>query len=143
MEDVHFTGKMAITPQKVSYYEVTYLVKNQLKETILAWVEERNGIRRTTKSKEDIMKLLKEVALSMWPMRIQEDVLRGYIRPGFTREQVRLSWGSPDHVNTTRIFGGTHEQWVYGEPPFPKSYVYFENGTVKNWEFLTNGENDR
>jgi hypothetical protein len=31
---------------------------------------------------------------------------------------------------------GVHDQWVYGKKPFPKAYVYFENGVVKNWEFL-------
>jgi hypothetical protein len=82
--------------------------------------------------------LLKDLSKTLWPIRIQEDVLHGFIRQGFTREQVVLSWGKPDHVNTTRTLVGIHEQWVYGEPPFPKSYVYFENGLVKSWEFIRN-----
>jgi len=82
--------------------------------------------------------LLNDLSKTLWPIRIQEDVLRGFIRQEFTREQVVLSWGRPDHVNTTRTLVGIHEQWVYGEPPFPKSYVYFENGLVKSWEFIKN-----
>jgi hypothetical protein len=80
--------------------------------------------------------LLNDLSKTLWPIRIQEDVLKGYIRQGFTREQVVLSWGRPDHINTTQTLVGVHEQWVYGETPFPKSYVYFENGLVKSWEFF-------
>ncbi len=135
-DDTQFTGKMAITPQKIPYYEVSYGVNISSREAILGWVEERNGIRRSTKTKEEMRNLLNDLSKTLWPIRIQDDVLRGYIRQGFSREQVVLSWGRPDHVNTTRTLVGVHEQWVYGEPPFPKSYVYFENGLVKSWEFF-------
>ena len=80
--------------------------------------------------------LLKELALTLWPIRIQNDILAGYIRVGFTPEQVILSWGQPNHINKTMTLVGVHEQWVYRESPFPNSYVYFENKVVKNWEFL-------
>lgn len=138
-ENVHFTGRIASTPQKRTFYEVTYGVNSTFREEILGWVEQNDGIRRSSKSKEEVRTLLKDLSKTLWPIRIQEDVLHGYIRQGFTREQVVLSWGRPDHVNTTRTLVGIHEQWVYGEPPFPKSYVYFENGLVKSWEFITNG----
>lgn len=138
VEDVQFTGKLAITPQKLSLYEVSYMVNTTSKEEILGWVEEKDGIRRSTKTKEEMRNLLKDLSKTLWPIRIQDDILRGYIRQGFTREQAVLSWGRPDHVNTTRTLVGIHEQWVYGEPPFPRSYVYFENGVVKSWEFFTN-----
>jgi hypothetical protein len=138
IDDVQFTGKMGRTPQERFFYEVSYLVNTTSREEILGWVEEGDGIRRSTKTKEEMRNLLKDLSKTLWPIRIQEDILRGYIRQGFTREQVVLSWGRPDHVNTTRTLVGVHEQWVYGEPPFPKSYVYFENGIVKSWEFLKN-----
>ncbi len=137
-EDVHFTSRIALTPQKQTYYEVSYGTNSTLREEIFGWVAENNGIRRSTKNKEEMRTLLKDLSKTLWPIRIQEDVLRGLIRQGFTREQVVLSWGKPDHVNTTRTLVGIHEQWVYGEPPFPKSYVYFENGVVKSWEFIRN-----
>jgi hypothetical protein len=139
-EDVQFTGKATLTPLKLTFYEVTYGMNTTIREEILGWVEATDGIRRSTKSKDEMRTLLKNLSKTMWPLRIQEDILRGYIRQGFTREQVVLAWGRPDHVNTTRTLVGVHEQWVYGEAPFPKSYVYFENGVVKNWEFIKNGE---
>ncbi len=139
IDDVQFTGKVSFTSQKDSFFEVTYQVNNLSKEEIQGWIEEKNGIRRPTKTKEEVRDLLKDLSKSLWPIRIQEDILRGYIRQGFSREQVVLSWGSPDRVNTRTIAGGVHEQWVYGDPPFPKSYVYFENGSVKSWEFFNNG----
>jgi hypothetical protein len=139
VDDVQFTGKTARTPQERFFYEVAYLLNTTSREEILGWVEEKDGIRRSTKSKEEMRNLLKDLSKTLLPTQIQEDILRGYIRQGFTREQVVLSWGRPDHVNTTRTLVGVHEQWVYGEPPFPKSYVYFENGLVKSWEFLKNG----
>jgi hypothetical protein len=137
-EDVHFTSRIALTPQKLTYYEVTFGTDSTLREEIFGWVAENDGIRRSTKNKEEMRTLLKDLSKTLWPIPIQEDVLRGFIRQGFTREQVVLSWGRPDHVNTTRTLVGIHEQWVYGEPPFPKSYVYFENGMVKSWEFIRN-----
>ena len=139
-DDVHFTGKAALTPQKLTFYEVTYGMNTTVREEIFGWVEGTDGIRRNTKNMGEMRDLLKDLSKTMWPIRIQEDILRGYIRQGFSREQVVLSWGRPDHVNTTRTLVGIHEQWVYGEPPFPKSYVYFENGVVKNWEFFNNGD---
>ncbi len=136
IDDIQFTGKMANTPQKIPYYEVILGMNAPSKEEILGWIEEKTGIRRGTKTKEEMRNLLKDLSKTLWPMRIQDDILRGYIRQGFTREQVVLSWGRPDHVNTTQTLVGIHEQWVYGESPFPKSYVYFENGFVKSWEFF-------
>jgi hypothetical protein len=138
-DDVLFTGKAALTPQKLTFYEVTWGMNTTFREEIFGWIEGTDGIRRSTKNKGEMRDLLKDLSKTMWPIRIQEDILRGYIRQGFSREQVVLSWGRPDHVNTTRTLVGVHEQWVYGEPPFPKSYVYFENGVLKNWEFFKNG----
>ena len=137
-EYLQFTGKATVTPSKHTFYEVFYGMNTTIREDILGWVEEADGIRRSTKSKDEMRTLLKDLSKTMWPLPIQEDILRGSIRQAFTREQVVLSWGRPDHVNTTRTLVGVHEQWVYGEPPFPKSYVYFENGVVKSWEFIRN-----
>ncbi len=139
IDDVQFTGKISFNSQKESFFEVTYQVNNLSKEEIRGWIEEKNGIRRPTKTKEELRDVLKDLSKSLWPIRIQEDILRGYVRQGFSREQVVLSWGPPDRVNTRTIAGGIHEQWVYGDPPFPKSYVYFENGLVISWEFFNNG----
>lgn len=138
IDDVQFTGKRAAVPDRSVLYEVTYNLNSEFTQKLTGWVREEEGIRRSNRTKEEMNTLLSDVANSLWPMNIQNDILRGYIRTGFTREQVLLSWGKPDHVNTTRTLVGIHEQWVFGEAPFPRSYVYFENGVVKTWEFLKN-----
>ena len=136
VEDLHFTGKKIPTPDGNIFYEVLYEVNIEFAERILGWIEERNGVRRGDKTPDEIRALLKDLAYTLWPITIQTDVLRGQIRAGFTPEQVLLAWGKPDHINKTRTLVGVHEQWVYGENPFPNTYVYFENGEVKSWEFL-------
>ena len=139
VEDLQFTGKKVSTPDRNTLYEVTYEVNLEFVDRILGWIEERNGIRRSDKNPDEMRALLKDLAYTLWPLPIQTDVLRGQIRTGFTPEQVVLSWGKPDHINKTRTLIGVHEQWVYGENPFPNTYVYLENGEVKSWEFLKSG----
>ncbi len=136
VEEIQFTGIRIAPPQKNLFYEVTYEIINEYIEKSMGWVKEQDGIRRADKNIDEMMELLKKLARTLWPIKIQNDILRGFIRTGFTSEQVVLSWGPPDHVNTTKTFLGTHEQWVYGGKPFPKVYVYFEDGAVKSWEFL-------
>lgn len=135
-EEVHYTGKKASLPDKPQLFEVTYEVNMELIEKVYGWIEDQNGIRRADKNIEEMMELMKSLAATLWPIRIQNDILWGYIRVGFTPEQVILAWGKPNHINKTRTFVGLHEQWVYGDKPFPRAYVYFENGLVKNWEFF-------
>jgi hypothetical protein len=135
-EEIQFTGKKFVTAQKTTLHEVVYEQNSETTEKILGWVDEKSGIRRSKKTKEEMKNLLQELSKTSWPLQIQNDILGGYIRTGFNPEQVVLSWGRPDHINTTKTLVGVHEQWVYGENPFPDSYVYFENGLVNNWEFL-------
>lgn len=45
---------------------------------------------------------------------------------GMNEEMARMSWGSPESINTTTGSWGTHEQWVYGG----NDYLYFENGIL-------------
>ncbi len=135
-EEVHYTGKKTSLPNNSHLFEVTYEVTVEFIEKVYGWIEDYHGIRRADKNMEEMLELMKSLAATLWPLRIQNDILRGYIRVGFTPEQVILAWGKPNHINKTRTFIGVHEQWVYGEKPFPKAYVYFENGLVKNWEFF-------
>ncbi len=139
VEDLQFTGKKVPIPDKNTLYEVTYEVNLEFVDRLLGWIDERNGIRRSDKNADEMRALLKDLAYTLWPLPIQTDVLRGQIRVGFIPEQVILSWGKPDHINKTRTLIGVHEQWVYGENPFPNTYVYMENGEVKSWEFLKSG----
>lgn len=136
VEELQFTGKKVSPPQKPPFFEVIYEVNIDHTEKLIGWVAAQDGIRREDKNTEEMMDILKNLAKTRWPLKIHNDILRGYIRMGFTPEQVILSWGRPEHVNTTRTLMGVHEQWVYGEKPFPRAYVYFENGLLKSWEFL-------
>jgi hypothetical protein len=140
VEEIQFTGKKFITAQKTTLHEVVYELNSEITEKILGWIDEKGGLRRSKKTKEEMRNLLQELSKTSWPLQIQNDILGGYIRMGFNPEQVVLSWGRPDHINTTKTLVGVHEQWVYGENPFPNSYVYFENGLVNSWEFLKKSE---
>lgn len=48
------------------------------------------------------------------------------VETGMNREMARLSWGTPDDINTTSGNFGTHEQWVYKDG----NYLYFDNGKL-------------
>lgn len=133
---VYFTGRKATLPQRPILHEVVYEVKSDVVEKLLGWVDERAGIHRPQKTREEMQVLLRELAKSSWPPNVQLEILRGEIETGFTTQQVLLSWGFPSHVNSTRTLVGVHEQWVYGDNPFPQAYVYFEKGVVKSWELL-------
>jgi hypothetical protein len=43
----------------------------------------------------------------------QELVRSGQVRAGFTRDQVYLAWGAPDHVQVGYRNGHSFEAWVY------------------------------
>ncbi|HEY2934305.1 MAG TPA: hypothetical protein VGK99_21390 [Acidobacteriota bacterium] len=58
--------------------------------------------------------------------RARQDILKGSVRIGMSKEHVKASWGEPSDINTTVTRYSRHEQWVYGIG----SYVYFENGVV-------------
>ena len=49
---------------------------------------------------------------------------------GMTKVEVVYAWGSPNDINRTTTGGGTHEQWVFGNPIYGANYVYFDNDTV-------------
>jgi len=136
VDDLQFTGRKFVSADKNILYEVTYEINLEIPERILGWIEEKNGIRRSDKTAEEMRNLLKDLAYTLWPISIQTDILRGQIREGFTPEQVTLAGGKPDHINKRGSWAGLHEQWVYGENPFPHTYVYFENGEVKSGECL-------
>src|SRR5215510_6244564 len=64
-----------------------------------------------------------------WPYDIKRAVLERRILKGMTEEQVILSRGKPNHVNTSVGSWGEHEQWVYNS-----QYLYFENGVLKTYQ---------
>jgi len=66
---------------------------------------------------------------SDWDMVTCKAVDEKEVMIGMTVEQVRLSVGKPNSVNTTISAGRQHEQWVYGW-----DYVYLENGVVSSMQ---------
>lgn len=59
-------------------------------------------------------------AFDSWPAEVQETVSEGQIAVGFSREQVRMAWGEPDHIGVETTAEGKTERWLYekGSPAF-------------------------
>lgn len=93
------------------------------------------------KEKEKERKQFKQ-KIAKFPQKIQQLILAKKISLGMTKEQVRLSWGSPKDINRSAGSWGVHEQWVYGPYSISNrsiyigrdSYVYFENGILTGWQ---------
>jgi hypothetical protein len=56
---------------------------------------------------------------------IFQDILKGNVSIGMTKEMCTLSWGGPKSINETITAGAKSEQWVY-----EKNYLYFDNGIL-------------
>lgn len=66
------------------------------------------------------------------PPRIEEAIMEGQVVTGMTKDDVRASWGDPQHVNDSFYEGvGSQTQWCYGQ--YSSECVYFEGGTVTGW----------
>lgn len=77
--------------------------------------------RASEKATERKKKLIEKYGES-----IANDILKSYVRIGWTKEMCRESWGAPKDINRTIGSYGVHEQWVYGGG----NYLYFENGIL-------------
>jgi hypothetical protein len=55
-----------------------------------------------------------------------EQVKKGIISIGMSKNAARLSWGEPEKINATTTKYGLHEQWIYKG----HQYVYFENDVL-------------
>ena len=61
--------------------------------------------------------------------RIIDAVYEKKVFVGMPANFVLLSWGEPDHVNSTTLSTGSHGQWVYGS-----SYIYLDKGVVTSMQ---------
>ncbi len=61
-----------------------------------------------------------------WSDATCEMIAKRHVFVGMTAEQMRASWGAPDHINSTITANRRHEQWVYGS----SQYVYFDDGVM-------------
>jgi len=64
----------------------------------------------------------------------QNAIRSGQVKLGMSKGMVTASIGFPIDVNRTVGTFGVHEQWVYGENPRYRKYIYFENGIVTSWQ---------
>lgn len=49
---------------------------------------------------------------------------------GMNRAEVRLAYGAPTKVNSSRSAGRVFEQWVYYDGHLPYLYLYFEDDAL-------------
>jgi hypothetical protein len=71
--------------------------------------------------------------LLKWGRRTLKAIADREVFIGMTQQQVLMSWGRPDRVNTSVGSWGSHEQWVFGDSP-GASYLYFQNGRLASFQ---------
>ncbi|WP_212977309.1 hypothetical protein [Paenibacillus azoreducens] len=63
-----------------------------------------------------------------WTDRIWNLIAQQKIAIGMTPDQVLMSWGGPNDINTYTSSYSSFEQWVYGN-----TYLHFYNGRLDSW----------
>lgn len=63
-----------------------------------------------------------------WSSNIWNKIIQQKISIGMNAQQARLSWGSPERINSYNRNNLRIEQWVYG-----RTYLYFYNGKLESW----------
>ena len=61
-----------------------------------------------------------------WHKGVIEAIKAHRVSVGMSEDQARLSWGQPQHINTSVNAANKEEQWVYGNG----DYLYFTNGML-------------
>ncbi|USK69185.1 hypothetical protein [Peribacillus asahii] len=57
------------------------------------------------------------------------------IKLGMTTNQVFLSWGYADDINSySNSYSGSTEQWIYGDVLDGATYLYFRNNKLESWQ---------
>jgi hypothetical protein len=51
-----------------------------------------------------------------------------------TSDWATMSLGNPNDINKTVTGNLTREQWVYGNPIYGATYLYFDNGTLSSYQ---------
>jgi len=66
--------------------------------------------------------------------RFKDEITKGQITRGMSEQEVKWSWGHPININIYK--SGTKKQYVYYRDSTgqSRSYVYFQNGKVSNWQ---------
>jgi hypothetical protein len=61
----------------------------------------------------------------IWEIDICNRIAKHEVQIGMTAEQIRLSWGAPEKINSTVLQNSRSEQWVYSS-----DYLYVEDGIL-------------
>ncbi len=65
-----------------------------------------------------------------WPDQIWSAIVERRLLLGMTKEQVMMSWGSPDSVHGLSATTYGYSQWVYKGIGSSRTYLYFEGGQL-------------
>ena len=91
----------------------------------------------------------KETYSSFLTNQVTDAIWNGEILLEMTEEQVRASWGEPDHINRTTTKNSKHEQWIYEgisvweyDEVLQKItrkekrtlYLFFDDGVFTSWQ---------
>lgn len=65
---------------------------------------------------------------------VKKAIYHGEVVPGMTESDVRASIGEPDQIGTTDTDHGSREQWDYKTGSPGKEHLFFDDGTLTNWQ---------
>lgn len=85
---------------------------------------------------EDVAKELVLLLSPDPPLRSVRPEVRSFIEQqdltrGMSRQEIYMSWGQPDKVNSSPGASGFLEEWVYFAR---RAHVFLENGFLTNWQ---------
>lgn len=63
-----------------------------------------------------------------------EDIINQKFWIGMSSEWAIYSLGEPNDINTTVVGDLKREQWVYGDPIYGATYLYFDNGILSSYQ---------
>ncbi|AJS58281.1 hypothetical protein [Paenibacillus sp. IHBB 10380] len=63
-----------------------------------------------------------------WSQNVWNNIVKQKISIGMNKDQVLMSWGGPNDINSYTSSNLHMEQWVYDN-----SYIYFYDGILKSW----------
>ena len=77
---------------------------------------------------------MQECAIEFSDLQYCENIIEKRYWLGMSRNWAKMSVGSPDDINTTVIKGLERQQWVYGNPIYGATYLYFDNDVLTSYQ---------
>lgn len=82
-------------------------------------------------AKELALLITEESPLSSARSEFQSFIERGELTQGMSQQEIHMSWGHPDKVNTTSGPSGFLEEWIYFRR---QTHLFLQNGYLTNWQ---------